>query len=279
MKFIEQLVDLLLGFTVARARPVLLLLLILLGAAWVIDWRIEYSAYNRLDRAVTLTERLDALERRGQSSKEITELRSSLIAQLRALASAEPIPAPATANGSVPWHATRRVKGIAGAMPWLLLSIVMAIFMLKSAKLGWAEFIAIIMGIQVYSVAFGLVSALIPSYGRWWLDLLAVPLGLIVALVLIIAFAATVVPAFTTVRRSVQGRAIMNNLRQISAAADQYFLEKGRTRVAYGDLVGQLGYLHPVQSVDGERYDDLVIEQGRPLMVKRSSGDVVALPN
>lgn len=278
MKLLEQLADLLLGFTVARARSVILLLLILFGAAWIIDWKIEFSAYNRLERAVSLTERLDALERRGQSSKEITELRSSLIAQLRVLASSEAASLSATANGTLPWFATRLAKGIAGAAPWVLMSVVMMAAVLKTSKLGWAELITIVISTQVYSVGFGLVSILIPSSGKWWIDLLVVPWSLVAALVLVAIFAATVIPAFRTVRHKTQGRAIMNNLRQISAAADHYFLEKGQTRVTYADLVGSLGYLRPVESVDGERYDDLVIEQGRPLMVKRRSGDLIAFP-
>lgn len=279
MKFIEQLVDLLLGFTIARAQSVLLLLLILFGAAWIIDWKIEYSAYNRLDRAVSLTERLDALERRGQSSKEITDLRSSLVSQLQGLASKEASVAPTIVNHDTRWYTTRWAKGFAGAAPWLLLSVVMAVFLLKRSRLGPGEFVAIIVSIQAYALGFGLVSAGIPSFGNGWIDLIALPWALVAALVLVAAFGATVIPAFRTVRHSVQARAIMNNLRQITAAADQYFLEKGQTRVAYGDLVGSLGYLRPVQSVDGEHYGDLVIEQGRPVMVKRLSGEVVAFPS
>ena len=43
-------------------------------------------------------------------------------------------------------------------------------------------------------------------------------------------------------------------IRQLAAAADQYFLENGVSTVAYRDLVGATNYVKAVQTVAGETY-------------------------
>ena len=79
---------------------------------------------------------------------------------------------------------------------------------------------------------------------------------IMIVVVIIGLLAAMAIPAFQKVRASSQDKAVLNNLRQLSAAADQYFLEKGVTQVATDDLVGTdtFKYIKSVATVANETY-------------------------
>ena len=66
--------------------------------------------------------------------------------------------------------------------------------------------------------------------------------------------AAMALPAFDRIRRSAQDRAVLNNARQLSAAADQYYLENGVSTVAVTDLVGSSNYVKALNLVANETY-------------------------
>ncbi|HEY1107614.1 MAG TPA: hypothetical protein VGE76_03240 [Opitutaceae bacterium] len=87
--------------------------------------------------------------------------------------------------------------------------------------------------------------------------------------------AAMALPAFQKVRDSSQERAVINNLRQLSAAADQYFLENGKFTATYNDLVGPTKYVKAITPVAGENYRALRFEQGKPLTVRMRNGKAV----
>src|SRR6476619_335065 len=57
-------------------------------------------------------------------------------------------------------------------------------------------------------------------------------------------------------------RAILNNLRQLAAAADQYYLENGKTSVSYYELVGPTKYVKAMTPINGENYRALQFRQG-----------------
>lgn len=59
------------------------------------------------------------------------------------------------------------------------------------------------------------------------------------------------------VRRSSIEKAILNNLRQLAAASDQYFLETGLETVKLEQLVGPDNYIRKLTPVDGEDYRTL----------------------
>lgn len=63
--------------------------------------------------------------------------------------------------------------------------------------------------------------------------------------------------ALERVRRTSQEKAIMNNLRMLASAADQYFLENGVTDVSIDQLIGPNKYIKELPSVDGEDYSKL----------------------
>ncbi len=89
--------------------------------------------------------------------------------------------------------------------------------------------------------------------------------------------AAMAIPAFQKVRDSSQEKAVRNNLRQLAAAADQYFLEKGVTTATYEDLVGQEKYIKALRSVAGEDYTRLTFKQGEPIEITLPSGKTVQI--
>jgi len=82
---------------------------------------------------------------------------------------------------------------------------------------------------------------------------------IMIVVVIIGLLAAMAIPAFQKVRASSQDKAVANNLRQLGAAADQYFLENGVSAVASSLLVGTNSsqYIKQVQTVAGETYSDL----------------------
>src|SRR5256885_14977671 len=64
---------------------------------------------------------------------------------------------------------------------------------------------------------------------------------IMIVVVIIGLLAAMAIPAFQKVRQASQDKAVLNNARQMSAAADQYYLEYGGSRVASANLVGEIG--------------------------------------
>jgi type IV pilus assembly protein PilA len=77
---------------------------------------------------------------------------------------------------------------------------------------------------------------------------------IMIVVVIIGLLAAMAIPAFQKVRASSQDKTVLNNARQLSAAADQYFLENGVSTVASVELVGPLNYVKAINTVANETY-------------------------
>jgi len=77
---------------------------------------------------------------------------------------------------------------------------------------------------------------------------------IMIVVVIIGLLAAMAIPAFQKVRQSSQDKAVLNNARQLSAAADQYFLENGVSTVGSANLVGSSNYVKAVNTVANESY-------------------------
>jgi len=90
--------------------------------------------------------------------------------------------------------------------------------------------------------------------------------------------AAMAIPAFQKVRTASQEKAIINNLRQLSAAADQYYLENGTKAANFNDLVGPNRYIKALVPVAGENYRQLRFIQGQPLRVRLPDGRMIQYP-
>jgi type IV pilus assembly protein PilA len=77
---------------------------------------------------------------------------------------------------------------------------------------------------------------------------------IMIVVVIIGLLAAMAIPAFQKVRTSSQDKAVLNNARQLAAAADQYFLENGVSSVTQGALVGSTNYVKSLNLVASETY-------------------------
>ena len=77
---------------------------------------------------------------------------------------------------------------------------------------------------------------------------------IMIVVVIIGLLAMMAIPAFNKVRENSQDKTVMNNVRQLSSAADQYFLENGVTTCALSNLVGSDKYVKAINTVAGETY-------------------------
>ena len=77
---------------------------------------------------------------------------------------------------------------------------------------------------------------------------------IMIVVVIIGLLAAMAIPAFQKVRVASQDKAVLNNARQMAAAADQYYLENGATWAASSSLVGATNYVKALNTVANESY-------------------------
>jgi type IV pilus assembly protein PilA len=87
--------------------------------------------------------------------------------------------------------------------------------------------------------------------------------------------AAMAVPAFQKTRTAAQEKAVMNNLRQLAAAAEQHYLETGTRTATYDQLVGVSRYIKALNPIAGENYRALRFQQGQVLRVRMGNGKVI----
>ena len=92
-----------------------------------------------------------------------------------------------------------------------------------------------------------------------------------VVVVVIGLLASLALPAFQKIRASTQDKAVLNNARQLAAAADQYMMETGRSVVQFNALVGPTTYVKSFETVANETYPT-GFTQGEPLTVTGIAG-------
>jgi hypothetical protein len=71
-------------------------------------------------------------------------------------------------------------------------------------------------------------------------------------------------------------KAVLNNLRMLAAASDQYYLENGKTSTTYDELVGPTKYIKSITPADGENYRALVFRQGQEFKVTTKGGYTIS---
>ena len=103
---------------------------------------------------------------------------------------------------------------------------------------------------------------------------------IMIVVVIIGLLASMAIPAFQKVRKSSQDKTILNNLRQLNAAAQQYFLEKGVESVSSDDLVGTDTdkYIKSVQKVRDETYPATLNATDTELVAGGAQGTVTYRP-
>jgi type IV pilus assembly protein PilA len=77
---------------------------------------------------------------------------------------------------------------------------------------------------------------------------------IMIVVVIIGLLAAMAIPAFQKVRVASQDKTVLNNARQMAAAADQYFLENGATFADQTNLIGATNYVKALNTVASEVY-------------------------
>ena len=94
---------------------------------------------------------------------------------------------------------------------------------------------------------------------------------IMIVVVIIGLLAAMAIPAFQKVRASSQDKAVLNNMRQLGAAADQYFLENGTSTADLTNLIGSSAYVKALNTVANEAYP-LTFTQGNAIIVSGIAG-------
>lgn len=94
---------------------------------------------------------------------------------------------------------------------------------------------------------------------------------IMVVLVFIGLLIALAVPALQKVRFSAQDKAVLNNLRQLGAASNQYFVEFGVAEVGLSSLVGGAAYVKSLPIVANETYPSVLV-QGAPITAAGIAG-------
>ena len=77
---------------------------------------------------------------------------------------------------------------------------------------------------------------------------------IMVVVVVIGLLAMLALPAFQRIRSASQDKGVLNNARQLSSAADSYYLESGVNFAASVDLVGARNYVKLLSTVASETY-------------------------
>ena len=77
---------------------------------------------------------------------------------------------------------------------------------------------------------------------------------IMIVVVIIGLLAAMAIPAFQKVRQNSQDKAVLNNARQLSAGADQYYLENGVSTCSLSELIGPTSYVKALNTVANETY-------------------------
>ena len=94
---------------------------------------------------------------------------------------------------------------------------------------------------------------------------------IMIVVVIIGLLAAMAIPAFQKVRTSSQDKAVLNNARQLSAGADQYYLENGVSTVTLTDLLGPTSYIKALNTVALETYPT-TFTQGVTITIQSVAG-------
>lgn len=79
---------------------------------------------------------------------------------------------------------------------------------------------------------------------------------IMIVVVIIGLLASIAIPGFQKVRLASQDKAVLNNARQLAAAADQYMMEHGAGFAAYDSLVGATNYVKSIDLVANETYPE-----------------------
>ena len=94
---------------------------------------------------------------------------------------------------------------------------------------------------------------------------------IMIVVVIIGLLASLALPGWQKIRRAAQDKAVLNNARQLSGAANQYYLETGGQTVDIINLVGVTNYIKSLNTVAAETYPS-ILTQGATITVLGVAG-------
>jgi|GEM_PF-2382642 len=259
------------GLTVKKAFSGLLLVLFFLGGLFAFEnytgtWRLA-----RLEKATAILERLQAIEHAGDLPEGLEESFVKASEQLKEFlieAESEVTPsAPKLASKEKPSQLT---KFLSGSAIWFLFIIPFLFMAFKKQKGAWPGVIAMLF----VGFFFGGINAIIPNIYAPWVNLALIPFMTFMAL----AGIPIMIPAMAKVRETSQRKTIINNLRQLASAADQYFLKKGESLVSVEALIGEQAYIKKFEVVAGETYPERISTGQKEIVAVLPSGESVSIP-
>ncbi len=95
---------------------------------------------------------------------------------------------------------------------------------------------------------------------------------IMIVVVIIGLLAVMAIPAFQKVRQDARSKTILNNLRQVASAGQQYLLDRGVTQVTYQQLRND-GRFPEIKVVAGENYSSLTVAEGGTKLVATAAGN------
>ena len=95
---------------------------------------------------------------------------------------------------------------------------------------------------------------------------------IMIVVVIIGLLAVMAIPAFNKVRQDARAKTILNNLRQVASAGQQYILDKGTTHATYNKLKNDQRF-PDIKPVAGEVYTALDVAQGGLKIVATAVGN------
>jgi len=87
---------------------------------------------------------------------------------------------------------------------------------------------------------------------------------ILIVLIIIVLMAAMSLPVFAWIRNSAREKAVLENLRRLDVAAQQYYLEQGSDTAPYEALVGPEKSIQELKSVAGEDYSTVILDSTAP---------------
>jgi type IV pilus assembly protein PilA len=94
---------------------------------------------------------------------------------------------------------------------------------------------------------------------------------IMIVVVIIGLLAVMAIPAFNKVRQDARAKTILNNLRQVASAGQQYLLDKGVTQATYSQLRND-GRFPEIKPVASEVYTGLSVAQGGVKLTATAAG-------
>lgn len=97
---------------------------------------------------------------------------------------------------------------------------------------------------------------------------------IMIVVVIICLLAVMAIPAYSRIKKQDKEKIILNNLRQIATAGQQYILENGVYQVGFDALNGV--YFTTINPVSGESYSGItIIEGGGAIATTTTSGNTI----